>query len=46
MGTIWTEIVSELVTEMESELGLQMGFGMPSESKLIGYVLFERIHNV
>jgi len=32
--------------EMVSELEMEKASGMPSESKLIGHVCFEEIHNV
>jgi len=45
-ASVQLEMVSGMVTEMVSELEMEKSSGMPSESKLIGHVCFEEIHNV
>jgi hypothetical protein len=42
MASVLTEMVRKMVLELEQE----KPSGMPSESKLIGYVCFEEIHIV
>jgi hypothetical protein len=42
---VW-EMGTEMVSELEMVLDMEKASGMPSESKLIGHVCFEEIHNV
>jgi len=46
MTSICMQMVSGIVTGLVSSLKLGKGWGMPSESKLIGHVYFEEIDNV
>ena len=41
-----SRISAEMVTEIVLELELEMASGMPLESKSIGHICFEDIHNV
>jgi hypothetical protein len=46
MASEMASVRSEMVAGMVSELEIEKASGMPSESKLIGYICFEEIHDV
>jgi len=46
MASEMASVRKEMVTGKVSELELEMASGMQSESKVIGQVCFEEIHNV
>jgi hypothetical protein len=46
MASEMASVRSEMVTGMVLELELEKVSGMPSESKFIGHICFEEIHDV